>query len=290
METPDDDKKPDQAALEMSHLDAAEKTPVEDDDGGGAAPGNRCTACLRSNLLTILTVAGVVAGVALGFIMRASRDAPWSNREIMYVNFVGDLFLRMLKSLILPLIISSLISAVANLDLSLSGKVARRAILFYLTTTFFAVVLGIILVILIKPGVGAEDEDEGGTGELRNVTTVDTLLDLVRNMVPSNLVQACIQQVSGTSLRLSFARIRWSLRSTSNPLSSNSTLFRTSKFFGFIIYFTQIAHPTCPLNKQLSDGIATFHQEPKVSSYYYTSTFSSPHFKVTKYRDFPQRS
>lgn len=156
---------------------------------------NKCLACLKTNLLTLLTVFGVVAGIVLGFILKAASDEAWSNRDVMYINFLGDLFLRMLKSLILPLIVSSLISAVANLDLSLSGRIARRAILFYLTTTFCSVVLGMILVVSIRPGVGGNG-DEGEQAELRNVTTVDTLLDLVRNMVPNNLIQACIQQVS----------------------------------------------------------------------------------------------
>ena len=41
----------------------------------------------------------------------------------MYVSIVGKLFLRMLKALILPLIIPSLVAAVGSLDMSLSGKV-----------------------------------------------------------------------------------------------------------------------------------------------------------------------
>lgn len=175
--------------LQMEENDEADGTVAKNNK-------NKCTSCLKTNLLTLLTVFGVVAGVALGFILKATSDTSWSSREVMYVNFPGDLFLRMLKSLILPLIVSSLISAIANLDLSLSGRIARRAILFYLTTTFCSVVLGMILVVAIGPGVGGEDEEDGQHAELRNVTTVDTLLDLVRNMVPNNLIQACIQQVS----------------------------------------------------------------------------------------------
>lgn len=78
---------------------------------------------MSENMLTMLTVLGVVAGVILGFILRNSRDEPWTKREIMYIQFPGDLFLRMLKALILPLIVSSIISAIGGLDLNLSGKV-----------------------------------------------------------------------------------------------------------------------------------------------------------------------
>ena len=47
----------------------------------------------------------------------------WTEREVMYVSYVGKLFLRMLKALILPLIVPSLVAAVGSLDMSISGKV-----------------------------------------------------------------------------------------------------------------------------------------------------------------------
>ncbi|KAK6628734.1 hypothetical protein RUM43_002550 [Polyplax serrata] len=149
--------------------------------------------CLRKNALTLLTVFGVLGGAALGVILRTSRDTKWPAREIMYVQYIGDLFLRMLKSLILPLIVASLVSAIGSLDLSLSGRIGGRAVFFYMTTTMIAVVEGIILVIAIHPGQG-DSSSIARAGTSRNVTTADTLMDLVRNMFPPNLVQACIAQ------------------------------------------------------------------------------------------------
>ena len=85
---------------------------------------------------------------------------PWTDREVMYVRYIGELFLRMLKALILPLIIPSLISAIGSLDMSLSGKVGGRAVGYYMATTVFAVILGIILVNAIHPGrAGTTDDD-----------------------------------------------------------------------------------------------------------------------------------
>lgn len=70
------------------------------------------------------------------------------------------------------------------LDLSLSKKIARRSILFYMCTTISAVILGIILVLIIKPGMGAFDMEEAERKKAalprRNVLTQDTLLDLIR--------------------------------------------------------------------------------------------------------------
>lgn len=83
----------------------------------------RLKSCMSENLLTILTIFGVVGGTVLGFVLRAVKDpTEWTPREVMYIQFPGDLFLRMLKGLILPLIVASIVSAIGSLDLSLSGK------------------------------------------------------------------------------------------------------------------------------------------------------------------------
>lgn len=138
-----------------------------------------CWKCLKMNLLTLLTVTGVLSGVALGFALRGSREERWTQREQVYVKFAGDIFLRMLKALILPLIVSSLISAIGSLDLSISGKIGARAMAYYMATTVCAVVLGIVLVVAIHPGkVGANPLDT--TSKPRDVTAADTLMDLVR--------------------------------------------------------------------------------------------------------------
>ena len=82
------------------------------------------------------------------------------------------------------------------MNLSLSGKVGLRAILYYVTTTILAVILGVILVTSIKPGdsvTGAHDVDLADHPK-RNVTTEDTLMDLLRNCFPPNIMQATMQQ------------------------------------------------------------------------------------------------
>ncbi|CAG0924680.1 unnamed protein product, partial [Notodromas monacha] len=158
--------------------------------GGGGSGGDgtmKCPTWLRKNALTLATVSGVLGGVAFGFMLRASREERWTPREAMYVSYVGELFLRMLKCLILPLIVSSLVSAVSGLDLSLSGKIGMRAVAYYMLTTVMAVILGLILVSTIHPGQGNADDihREGG---VRNITTADTLMDLVRNVFPPNYI------------------------------------------------------------------------------------------------------
>ncbi|XP_026320425.1 excitatory amino acid transporter 3 [Hyposmocoma kahamanoa] len=153
---------------------------------------NRCLAFLRGNLLTLLTIIGVVSGTLLGWSLRATGH-EWSRREVMYFQYPGELFLRMLKCLIVPLLVSSIVSAIASLDLSLSGKVGLRAIVYYMTTTVCAVMLGIVLVTTIKPGKDPDYKQPNVTKVIKKETlTTDTLLDLIRNVFPENLVQATV--------------------------------------------------------------------------------------------------
>lgn len=152
---------------------------------------------IKSHFLVIATISSVILGVIVGVSVRATTK-KWTDRDIMYMNFIGEIFLRILKSLILPLIVTSLITGIASLNLSLSRKIGGRAVAFYLTTTFLSVVLGITLVSWIKPGVGHETESVEDTeqSKVKKITTVDTLLDLLRNMCPPNIIQACIQQTT----------------------------------------------------------------------------------------------
>ncbi|XP_041420022.1 excitatory amino acid transporter 3 [Xenopus laevis] len=154
--------------------------------------GCDCKRILRNNWLLIATVVSVVLGIGLGVLVR--EYGKLSNLDKIYFAFPGEILMRMLKLIILPLIVSSMITGVAALDSSVSGKIGLRAIVYYFCTTVIAVILGIVLVVSIKPGVSQSADEIDRTGSTPEVTTVDALLDLLRNMFPENLVQACFQQ------------------------------------------------------------------------------------------------
>jgi Na+/H+-dicarboxylate symporter len=81
---------------------------------------------LKENLLTVVTIIGVVGGTIFGLALKNYSKEKWSQREIMYLQYPGDLFLSMLKCLIVPLIVSSITSAIGALDLTLSKRIAFR--------------------------------------------------------------------------------------------------------------------------------------------------------------------
>ncbi|XP_061836607.1 excitatory amino acid transporter 1-like [Nerophis lumbriciformis] len=145
---------------------------------------------LKKNAFVLFTVGAVIAGIILGF---ALRPYKMSYREVKYFSFPGELLMRMLQMLVLPLLISSLITGMAALDSKASGKMGMRAVIYYMTTTFIAVFIGILVVLIIHPGKGSKDEF-GNQQKIEQVSPADAFLDLIRNMFPPNLVQACTQQ------------------------------------------------------------------------------------------------
>uniref|UniRef100_A0A3B1K738 Amino acid transporter n=1 Tax=Astyanax mexicanus TaxID=7994 RepID=A0A3B1K738_ASTMX len=149
---------------------------------------------LTRNLLLALTVLGVIGGTVLGLLL---RYLPELDADIlMLIAFPGDILMRMLKMLILPLIISSLITGLAGLDARSSGRMGTRAMVYYMSTTVIAAVLGVILVLGIHPGnPKLRGTQARSSNKDQEVSSLDAFLDLIRNLFPENLVQACFQQV-----------------------------------------------------------------------------------------------
>ncbi|XP_054835433.1 excitatory amino acid transporter 5-like [Eublepharis macularius] len=142
----------------------------------------------KNGLLT-LSLLSVVTGCLLGFLL---RTLELTDLEKQYFSFPGELLMRMLKMLILPLITSSLMSGLATMDSRVCGKMGIITLTYYLWTTFLAVTTGIILVTSIHPGAAAQKEEY--TVSKVVLSSADALLDLIRNMFPSNLIEASFQQ------------------------------------------------------------------------------------------------
>lgn len=146
--------------------------------------------CFMKNAFVIFTVAAVIIGIILGFAMRPYN---LSDREVKFFSFPGELLMRMLQMLVLPLLVSSLITGMAALDSRASGKMGLRAVVYYTSTTVIAVFIGIVMVLIIHPGKGSRDEFTKHQ-KVEQVNTADAFLDLIRNMFPPNIVEACTKQ------------------------------------------------------------------------------------------------
>ncbi|XP_077672377.1 excitatory amino acid transporter 1 isoform X4 [Eretmochelys imbricata] len=131
---------------------------------------------LVRNAFVLFTIIAVIVGIILGFCLRPYK---MSYREVKYFSFPGELLMRMLQMLVLPLIVSSLVTGTAALDSKASGKMGMRAIVYYMSTTIIAVIIGIIIVVIIHPGKGTK-ENMHREGKIMQVTAADAFLDLIR--------------------------------------------------------------------------------------------------------------
>ncbi len=119
----------------------------------------------------------------------AILKAGYKNQPVMAISWMGDLFLRALKMIIIPLILSSLISGITNIGSGSNlGRLGLKTMGYYVMTSFFAIVTGLLLVNLIQPGVGAD---------LNLQATVEGLVEKQRSfreilidIVPENIFKA----------------------------------------------------------------------------------------------------
>ncbi len=107
---------------------------------------------------------------------------------VKYVTWIGDLFLRALKMIIVPLILTSIISGVANIGgASNLGKLGLKTLTYYLITSLLAILIGLTLVNLIQPGMGA---DLGFQKNVQEIGASGSLGNILLRLVPTNIFDA----------------------------------------------------------------------------------------------------
>ncbi|MCZ6580001.1 MAG: cation:dicarboxylase symporter family transporter, partial [Nitrospirae bacterium] len=146
------------------------------------------------NRLLIALLLGITSGILLGGM------APEAGKA---VQFLGDVFLKALFLMVVPLVMSSIIVGVSSLgDVRKLGPLGGRTVLYFMATTGLAVVIGLALVLIIQPGAALEKESAGiqashqqenGVSErmVDKPTTIGALLRTVlTGLVPQNLFAA----------------------------------------------------------------------------------------------------
>ena len=159
---------------------------------GTETPKTRCQRVkkgIKENLLVIL----IICAASLGFIVGIAANKPIQDLKqptrstvLTVLGFPGEVLIRILKLLILPLIVSSLIVGLSGLDSRVSGKLGMRACIYYMSTTFIAVIVGMCLVSTIRPGVGADKPT--GVDQNEPVRPLDSFLDIVRYSIKNVFV------------------------------------------------------------------------------------------------------
>lgn len=125
--------------------------------------------------ILLATVGGIVFGVIVG--PRASN-----------IKFIGDIFLRLIQMTVVVLVMSSVIAAVGGEDMQDLGKMGLYTFKWILIFTIASAVLGVILSVIIKPGVGISlvESSDIGKVEVGEASIADTLV----NFVPTNIFKS----------------------------------------------------------------------------------------------------
>lgn len=119
-----------------------------------------------------------------------------------WLGLIGDLFLKLIKMVIVPLVFFSIISGVANLsDLKKLRNIGLKALFFFFLTAFAAITIGLVVAQIVKPGTGLVLGDLAAAVELKPLPGVQ---EQILNIVPANPIAALVE---GSMLQIIFFSI-----------------------------------------------------------------------------------
>ncbi len=147
---------------------------------------------MKSTRLTTLIFAGMVLGILVGYLCSITWPDPQTAKEIAgYIALISDIFLRLIKMIIAPLVFSTLVVGIAHMgDTASVGRVGGKALLWFLGASFCSLALGLVLVNLLGPGhnLNLPLPDTGAGTGIKTASL--SLKDFVTHLVPKSAVEA----------------------------------------------------------------------------------------------------
>jgi Na+/H+-dicarboxylate symporter len=135
-------------------------------------------------------LAGLGLGLLIGLVLNLTvAEVPWIRNYLLdgALSVVGEIFVRFLSMLVVPLVFVSLVSGVSALsDPKKLGRVGGKALALYLLTTGIAVTVALFAASLVQPGVGANP----GEVVAREISAQPSFAQVLVDMVPRNPIQA----------------------------------------------------------------------------------------------------
>jgi len=126
--------------------------------------------------LSIKVLIGFAVGIALGAIF---------GENILKIKVIGDIFMKLLKMLVMPLVFCSIVDGVTNIgDIKKLRQVGAKTLLYFIILTLLAGVLGIVIANLMNPGEGFTIVSD--TASAYKATEIPTLSSTILSMIPDN--------------------------------------------------------------------------------------------------------
>ncbi|NJE48286.1 dicarboxylate/amino acid:cation symporter [Thermococcus sp. 9N3] len=167
---------------------------------------------------------GLILGAIFGLI---AGHFGWTDFVATYIKPFGDLFVRLLKMLVMPIILASLVVGAASISPARLSRVGVKIILYYLATSAMAVFFGLIVGRLFN--VGANVNLGSGTGkaiEAKSPSLVQTLLNIVPTNPFASLTNGAVLQVIFFAIILGIAITYLMNRQEERVRKSAETLLR----------------------------------------------------------------
>ncbi|MBN8842157.1 MAG: dicarboxylate/amino acid:cation symporter [Sphingomonadales bacterium] len=140
--------------------------------------------------LTIYILIGMILGIIVGYAVRVTVPADSQAFEYWTRSFgtLSTIFLNLIKMLVAPLILGTLVSGIAHMgDSSALGRIGTRAIAWFIVASLISISLGLVMVNLLQPGVGVDlTASAQAVGEVKKLD----LFEFVEHVFPKNVFQA----------------------------------------------------------------------------------------------------
>ncbi|MDB5453256.1 MAG: dicarboxylate/amino acid:cation symporter [Caulobacteraceae bacterium] len=140
---------------------------------------------------TILVIAAMVLGIVVGFVLNQTLDAEQVKTAGGYFSIVTDLFLRLIKMIIGPLVFSTLVVGITHMEDSAAiGRVGVKTMAWFIFASLVSQTIGLIMVHLLKPGVGLGLPLPPETVKTGMEAASFTLKDFITHLVPTSIFDA----------------------------------------------------------------------------------------------------
>jgi Na+/H+-dicarboxylate symporter len=141
---------------------------------------------------TYFVMAAMVLGVLVGFILNKTITDPAQVKAAADgLNIVTDMFLRMIKMIIAPLVFSTLVVGIAHMeDAATIGRVGAKTMAWFITASIVSLTIGLVMVHLLAPGVGLALALPEATATSAVSANALSLKDFITHLVPKSIVEA----------------------------------------------------------------------------------------------------
>lgn len=141
----------------------------------------------KSNLAYRI-LGALVIGSIIGMIVPKGVILFGNTTLLSIIAPFGDLFIRLLKMIIVPIIVASLIMGTSSIEPSKLGRVGGKAVFFYFVTTLFAIVIGLACAFVFRPGSGLDLSD--ASVAVSKTASAPSISEIFLSIVPTNPISS----------------------------------------------------------------------------------------------------